>query len=431
MSRSSSRRQFLRYGTGAAAAALTPGCGAPRPAGVASLRSASLNGAVTATTPSPSAMVVKATPSLYFTSREAGSQEMNWGPVKDYTATVPNGRFYVHNRTRPPSIDRQSWRLEIAGSAITRPRSLTYAELQAMPQVTLRRVLDCGANCRAFFPPLPPRAAGWLPIGFTQWHFGAMGVADWTGIPLRDLLEAAGLEGAVDVMFTGLDEIPTGNTTARYGQVVSVDKALAADTILVLRMNGEELPVDHGWPLRVLFSGWGGNTAVKWLGRIEAAKQKIPHPLFQARQVIAGPDVPRTFTPTTGHVRSAMELDADTTLAPGDIVLRGRAWSGAGAIDRVDISVEKLVAPGTFRPLWSPAWRQARLLGRPEPFVWARFELAWPGATPGRYRVMTRARDAAGNVQPAPEAVVWNQQGLGYNGHAPLELAVMPPATMP
>lgn len=432
MSSSQSRRQFLRYSSAVAAGVLTDGC-ASRPRAPAGLHSATL-------APSPPSgaagadVVVKPTPALYFTSREPGSREMNWGPVKDYGETVPADRFYIHNRVAPPKIDVRTWRLEIAGDAAGRPISLTYEQLLALPQVTLRRTLDCGANCRAFFPRLPASGgAEWLPIGFTQWHFGAVGVADWTGVRVKDLLDAAGVRDAAAVMFTGLDAIPVNSEgdLEPYAQVIPIDKVLAADTLLAHHMNGQPLPIDHGYPVRAIFSGWGGNTAVKWLGRIDASKKPIPHPTFQSRQIIAGPDVPKPFTPTVGHVRSALELDADMTLVPGDHVLRGRAWSGAGAIDRVDVSIEKLVAPDTWRPIWTPQWREAQLLGKPEPMVWARFELPWQRVDPGRYRIMTRARDGAGNVQPRPEDVRWNQQGLGYNGHAPLEVAVLYPMQMP
>ena len=434
MSSSQSRRQFLRYSTALSAGVLVEGC-ASRPRSPA----ATLHGATLATTPPAGAstdstdLIVKPTPSLYFTSREAGSREMKWGPVKDYGDTVPAERFYVHNRARPPKIDLATWRLEIGGDAAGRPVSLTYDQLLALPQVTVRRTLDCGANCRAFFPHLPAKGgAGWLPIGFTQWHFGAVGVADWTGVRLKDVLDAAGVSGdAVAVMFTGLDSIPANGSHEPYAQVIPIEKVLAADTLLAHHMNGQPLPIDHGYPVRAIFSGWGGNTAVKWLGRIHVSKQPIPHPTFQARQIIVGPDVPKAYTPTVGRVRSALELDADTTLPPGDHVLRGRAWSGAGAIDRVDVSIERLVAPDTWTPVSSPPWREAQLLGKPEPMVWVRFELPWPRVEPGRYRIMTRARDAAGNAQPRPEDVIWNQQGLGYNGHAPLEVAVLDMNTMP
>jgi DMSO/TMAO reductase YedYZ molybdopterin-dependent catalytic subunit len=356
---------------------------------------------------------------------------MNWGPVKDYGETVPNDRFYIHSRARPPSIDVGTWRLEIAGDAVGRATSLTFAQLLALPQVSVRRTLDCGANCRAFYPRLPSNAAGWLPIGWTQWHFGAVGAAEWTGVRVKHVLDAVGLGGAVDVMFTGMDAIKVDDKVEPYAQVIPIEKVLAEDTLLVHRMNGEPLPIDHGYPVRVIFSGWGGNTSVKWLGRIDVSRQKIPYHSFQSRQLIAGPDILKPYLPTTGHVRSALELDADVTLAPGDHTLRGRAWSGTGAIDRVDVTVERLVAPNTWRPVWDPPWRQAELLGKPEPMCWVRFEMPWPGVEQGRYRVMTRARDTGGNVQPRPEDVVWNQQGLRYNGHAPLEIAVLSHPAMP
>jgi DMSO/TMAO reductase YedYZ molybdopterin-dependent catalytic subunit len=435
MSSSRSRRQFLRYSAGTAALALTDGCASrPAPApGLSSLRGATVTttGSQGSSASSGTELIVQPTPSLYFTSRDPGSREMNFGPVKDYGDTIPNDRFYIHSRARPPSIDAGTWRLELTGDALGRPRSLTFAQLMALPQVTVRRTLDCGANCRAFYPRLPGKGSGWLPMGFTQWHFGAVGAAAWTGVRLKDVLDVAGLESAVDVMFVGLDSIPMNGKLEPYAQVIPIEKVLEADTLLVHRMNGEPLPVDHGYPVRAIFSGWGGNTAVKWVGRIEVSKQKIAHPTFQARQVIYGPDIPKAFTPTVGHVRSALELDADVTLMPGDVTLRGRAWSGAGAIDRVDVSVEKLVAPDTWRPIWDPQWREAQLIGKPEPMFWVRFELPWTGVEPGRYRVMSRARDSARNVQPRPEDVLWNQQGLGYNGHAPLELAVLLPDMMP
>jgi hypothetical protein len=194
-------------------------------------------------------------------------------------------------------------------------------------------------------------------------------------------------------------------------------------------MNGADLPVDHGYPLRLLPSGWGANTFVKWLGEIQASRHHIPVTGPQANQVLTGPAYPKPVRPTVGHVRSAIEHDPEVTLTPGDITLHGRAWSGAGAIDRVDVAVEKLVAPGRW--VSEMPWRTAKLLSTPEPFMWVRFEVPWPGVKPGQYRVMSRARDKAGNIQPRPENVVWNQHGLGYNGHFPLDLIVMPASDMP
>jgi DMSO/TMAO reductase YedYZ molybdopterin-dependent catalytic subunit len=387
--------------------------------------------------------VAQATPSRYFIRRENGSEEMKWGPVgravlagqlPEYGDAIPNDRHYIHNRSRPPEIDRDTWRLKITGDAVTRPRSFTYGELLKLPQVTLRRTVDCGANFSAFFPRLPPSGADnrWLPEGYTQWHFGAVGAAEWTGVRAKDVLAAAGVDRPVDVKFISLDNIPNSsypNGTTHYSQVIPADKVLEDDTLLVYRMNGSDLPPDHGYPLRLLLSGWGANTMVKWIGEIQASRQHIAATAPQRNQVLIGPSYPEPVRPTTGRVRSAIEHDPEVTLAPGDLTLHGRAWSGSGAIDHVDVAVDRLVTPGNW--VTQISWRRAKLLTTPEPFMWVRFEVPWPGATPGQYRVMSRATDKAGNTQPRPEDVPWNQHGLGYNGHFPLDVVVLPPSDMP
>src|ERR1700682_407678 len=223
-------------------------------------------------------------PSHRFIWRGPGSREMNCATVADLGDIVPNDRFYVHNRAMPPSISTSSWSLTISGDAVPEPFVLTYAQLTdpaGFQPVTIRRVLDCGANGRAFFPKYPsPNDGDWMPVGFTEWTYGTMGAADWTGVRLRDVLRAAGIaESACDIMLTGLDQITVQDATtgktgpAPYQHVIPIAKALEDDTLLVYRMNGETLPVDHGYPLRAFFSGWGGNTAVKWLGAIQVSNE--------------------------------------------------------------------------------------------------------------------------------------------------------------
>ncbi|MFZ6183641.1 molybdopterin-dependent oxidoreductase [Nannocystis pusilla] len=381
--------------------------------------------------PSPN-YVVQPTPSNYFISRGNGSEEMNFGAAQEYGDFVPNDRMYIHSRAAPPKLDVADWRLEVGGSAVAKPRSFTYGELLALPAVTLRRVLDCGVNCRAFFPKVSPyKSVKWLPVGWTQWHFGAVGATEWTGVRVKDVLAAVGLGPAANARFTSLDSIATSAGQLPYSQVIALDKVLADDTLLAYGMAGAPLPVDHGFPLRAVFSGWGGNSAVKWLGRIEVAKEPLPLSHFQRNQVLAGPDYPEEILATVGPVRSALELAEGLTLSPGDQTLHGRAWSGAGAIEEVDVCIERQIAPNRWSPVWDPPWRAAKLLHKAEPMMWVRFEVLWKGAEPGRYRLMTRAADDAGRVQPRPEAMVWNQHGLGYNGHAPLELSVSPRANMP
>ncbi|MDQ1503199.1 MAG: hypothetical protein QOD57_926, partial [Actinomycetota bacterium] len=251
-------------------------------------------------------LVVQTTPSQYFVDRGTGSVEMKWGPVREFGDTVPNDRLYIHNRARPPAIDRRTWRLHLTGDAITRPRSFTYEDLLALPAVTLRRTIDCGANCSAFFPKLPPSGASdqWLPVGFTQWHFGAVGAAEWTGVRAKDVFAAAGADHPVDVKFTGLDVISSpsfSNGKGNYSEVIPADTVLRDDTLLVYRMNGSDLPIDHGYPLRLLISGWGGNIQVKWLGEIQASKQPIPVTGPAKNQVLTGPAYTNQVRPTVGR----------------------------------------------------------------------------------------------------------------------------------
>ena len=201
------------------------------------------------------------TPSEYFTYLGSGSREMNWGALSpDYL--VRRDRFYIHNRATPPDIDINTWTLEVSGN-VANPFGVTYCELIALPQVSLLRVIDCGANGRGFYPKYPPnnQSPKWQAIGGTQWRHGAIGAAEWTGVRLADVLKAAGLEqGVKSIWATGLDSIS-------YEHVIPLDKALEPDTLIAVKMNGEPLAADHGFPARLLCSGWG------WKFKCEVARQ--------------------------------------------------------------------------------------------------------------------------------------------------------------
>ncbi|MDQ5823740.1 MAG: molybdopterin-dependent oxidoreductase [Chloroflexota bacterium] len=374
--------------------------------------------------------VVKRTPAKFFTYRGEGVREMNWGRVTAANKVISNAHFYVHNRVPPPAVDPNTWQLEVSGSALRQPRSFSYEDLLAMPAVTIVSTLECGANGRRFFPKLAPAEAGstWEPVSGSEWRFGAIGVARWTGVRLLDVLEAAGIDqsSAVDVAVTGLDEIG-------YSHVVPAGKACADDTLLVYAMNGRPLPPDHGYPCRVFFSGWGGNANVKWLGSIVVSATPIPLPHAQITQVLIGPDYPEPVVVTVQNVKSAFELDWDTTLTlpeDGVIELSGRAWSGAGPIALVEVCARQEVERGEWREVWDPPWLSAELdqPGLAET-AWTRFTLRWQGAKVGYYKLMARATDAQGNVQPAPDEVPWNQHGLLYNGHVGHPVTLVPPGS--
>jgi DMSO/TMAO reductase YedYZ molybdopterin-dependent catalytic subunit len=328
---------------------------------------------------------------------------MNFAPVCEIEFLVPTSRYYVHNRVAPPKIDSSKWTMKV-----TVPRApeaiFNYSQLCAMPAVTVDRVTDCGSNGRSFFPKMPPgNPPGAEPISGSEWRFGAMGMGRWTGARMSTVLRAAGVQpqNAKWVLVTGNDVVRGSN----YAHVAPFDKAMQEDTLLVYKLNDEPLPVDHGFPVRALFSGWGANSNVKWVQSISvSAEEKMVLPPSQKNQVIDGVPV------TVQNVKSAFELDWNTTIAleagnPKPVMLTGRAWSGRGAIRKVEVSFDK-----------GRSWTQATLLQGPQPLCWVRFQVEWR-ARPGAYELMARATDDQGDVQPSPEQIRWNQYGLLYNAH--------------
>lgn len=373
--------------------------------------------------------VVKPTPATYFTYRGQGAREMSWGRLTAANEVVSNAHFYVHNRTPPPRLDPDTWRLEVSGPPLNEPRYFSYADLLAMPPTSVVSVMECAANGRRFFPKLaPPDSGTWLPIAGSEWRFGAVGAATWTGARLRDVLQAAGIDqnSAVDVLISSLDGV-------QYSHVVPAERAYADDSLLVYSMNEKPLPPDHGFPCRAFFSGWGGNSDVKWVGSITVSPTPLPLPDHQTSQVLKGPGYPPDGeVVTVQNVNSALELDWDATLPlpeNGVIELSGRAWSGAGLVVSVEVCVQQEVERGKWQPVWDPPWRPLELQPyppAPAPAAWARFTLEWSDAKAGHYQVMSRATDDKGNVQPDPDEVAWNEYGLLYNGHVGYPITLVP-----
>ena len=228
--------------------------------------------------PAPAELVVKPTPPEWF--YDFGSnKEMRWENLYSRGYLVPNELFFIRNHTRTPRIDVATWRLRVEGSGVARPLELTYEDILAMPAVSVIRYIECAGNGRSFFEATYGRRASG-----TQWRLGAIGVAEWTGVPLREVLDRAGLKRtARDVMPEGLDEL-------RVRRPMSITKALEEDTLLVYAMNGQPLPPDHGFPVRVLVPGWIGIANIKWVGRIEVSDQPLYSAWNTDSYVMIGPD---------------------------------------------------------------------------------------------------------------------------------------------
>jgi sulfane dehydrogenase subunit SoxC len=339
-------------------------------------------------------LVVKPTPpELFF---DYGSnKEMRWENMSQRGYVVPNELFFVRNHTRTPRIDASTWSLKVEGAGVQRPFELAYDALLSMPSVSVIRVVECAGNGRSFFE----NAYGKKAQG-TQWKLGAVGVAEWTGARLRDILDRAGLKRtAKDVMPEGLDDL-------KVRRPMSVTKAVADDTILAYAMNGEPLPPDHGFPVRVLVPGWIGMANIKWVGRLEVSEEALFSPWNTDTYILMGSDYPPS-PPAKGPVlslqnlKSALELDMGAQLHAGRHLITGRSWSPFGKITRVDYSLDR-----------GMTWQQARLEEPRIAQAWVRWTFDWD-ARPGHYTIRVRAADEQGHVQP--DRVPWNEQGYLYN----------------
>ena len=353
----------------------------------------------------PADLVIKPTPPEWF--YDFGSnKEMRWESMAGRGFLVPNDLFFVRGHSRTPRVEVSTWRLKVEGSGVSRPLELSYDDILSLPETSVIRHLECAGNGRSFF-----EAAHGKPAAGTPWKLGAIGVAEWTGVPLREVLDRAGLKRtARDVMPEGLDD-------QRVRRPMSIAKALEDDTLLVYAMNGQTLPPDHGFPVRVLAPGWVGAASIKWVGRLEVSEQPLFSPWNTNEYVLIGPDyrsVPPAKGPvlTTSSPKSAFELPWEGELPAGPRTIRGRSWSPFGKITRVEYSVDRGIT-----------WQPATLREPNVPRAWVRWDFEWE-AKPGSYSLMARATDEQGNRQPA--TVPFNEQGYLFNAVISHPLTIRP-----
>src|SRR6478609_2941120 len=286
-----------------------------------------------AQTPSP---IVTPLPPEWFTVLGTNA-EMRWDAAQGLPYTIPNERFFVRNHTSTPLIDPATYALQVFGSGLKRPEGVSFSlpQLRRMRSREITAFIECAGNGRSFYG-----SQQGTPVPGSQWKLGAIGVARWRGVPLRDVLERAGItRRAVDVMPEGLDaEVGTSGHVRRP---LPVAKAFD-DVLLAYEMNGEPLPPDHGAPLRVVVPGWVGIASIKWVGRIEVADHQLFSTWNTTQYRLTGPTYPADSPPLTDQaVKSAIELPFGAQLKAGaHTLLSGRSWSGTAAIKRVEVSVD-------------------------------------------------------------------------------------------
>jgi sulfane dehydrogenase subunit SoxC len=342
--------------------------------------------------------------STEFTREEVGLALRNPGmPLEALRRPItPIGMHYVLIHFDVPDVDAATYELTVDGR-VRNPAALTLEDLRARPAVTMPVVMECAGSGRARLAPRPISA---------PWHDEAIGCAEWTGTPLRGILEEAGLlEDAVEVLFTGHDRGIDQGVEQDYQRSLTIEEAMLDDVLLAYAMNGQPVPASHGFPLRLVVPDWYGMASVKWLRSITAIAQPFegvqqaqlyryrsseddpgtPVMRKRPRALMAPPGVPEFLT-------RARHLPVGRTL------VEGRAWSGADPVTRVEFSADG-----------GRTWEDARLEERNGRHGWSAWSYEWDANAPGDYELCVRATDAAGDVQPLDSSEAWNQGGYGVN----------------
>ena len=300
---------------------------------------------------------------------------------------VANNAFFIRSHGPSAKLDDPSmYSLQVVGH-VDKSLTLTLDDLKAMPQRTFDAFLECSGNGRGFFS---PAASG------GQWRNDAIANAEWTGVPLKDVLAKAGVkDGAVDVVSQGGDfpEMQRG---------LPIDDAMGVDTILALKMNGEDLPAPHGGPVRLFVPGWGGIASTKWLIGLTVLDHAFQGD-FNVKNYIVIDAQGATVRPVrVMPVSSAIWTPgSDAAVKAGSVPIRGYAWSGLGGIAKAEVSTDN----GT-------TWNDAKITQNGGELSWAQFEYTWD-AKPGPTGLLSRATDERGTSQPAETP--WNKLGYQYN----------------
>jgi DMSO/TMAO reductase YedYZ molybdopterin-dependent catalytic subunit len=324
--------------------------------------------------------------------------------------TTPIEKFFIRNNGMTPEgfSEGDNWELTIDGEVNT-PLKLKLGELkQKFPHKTYRMVLECGGNGRSFFQ---PQARG------NQWTNGGAGCAEWTGVPLAEVLKAAGLKSsAVHTGNYGADQHLSGDPSKdAISRGVPIESAMEEHALLVFAMNGQPLPTIHGGPLRVIVPGYPASVSHKWLKRI-AIRDKVHDGQGMggtSYSVAIKPMIPggktdnaNMRTLTAMPVRSIITNPANGTRLPAgtrQLALRGAAWESHDGVSRVDVSLD-----------FGATWTQAKLADPRNRYDWRRWtaDIAFP--SDGYYELWARATDTKGRMQ-THVAGGWNPQGYGAN----------------
>jgi len=319
-------------------------------------------------------------------------------PVQSLRSWITaNSVFFDRNQgelsNEPFSLEE--WKLSVDGE-IEKPLQLTMEQILRMAKIIVADTFECSGNGRAL---LKEKARG------NPWTIGGVGNAVYGGVWLRDILQIAGLkDSGKHVSFEGRDQ-PLGSAGIKFIRSIPIEKAIST-TLLAYEMNGEPLPLKHGYPLRALALGWTGANCVKWLQNIRVLER--PHEGFFMDKVY------RTFQEEqdskSGEVVTTLKIKSIITqplkgekLGVGPIVLLGAAYAGESGVERVEVSMDN-----------GQSWADAQFIGPHEEFAWRQWQYVWEAKEKGDFTLMSRAINSQGDLQPMNAD--WNVLGYGNNG---------------
>jgi sulfane dehydrogenase subunit SoxC len=339
-----------------------------------------------------------------FSTEEVGLAFRNHGMHLEglrYPIT-PIGMHYLLIHFDIPAIDGSAFELEITGR-VRNPMKLSLEDLRSRPRVSTTVLMECAGNGRARLSPRPASA---------PWGEEAIGCAEWTGTLLTPILEEAGLlDDAVEILFSGADRGIDQDVEHAFERSLPVKEALGKDALLAYEMNGQPLPPQHGYPLRLVVPDYYGVASVKWLQSItaldepfEGVQQTVKY-LYQTSEEDPGIPVTRKL-PRALMIPPGIPdfLTRERRLSSGSVKVEGKAWSGYGKVERVEFSSDG-----------GKSWRDASL-GDPEgPHAWTPWSHEWDAREPGTYELCARAADETGRTQPLQADGHWNVGGYCIN----------------
>jgi DMSO/TMAO reductase YedYZ molybdopterin-dependent catalytic subunit len=325
--------------------------------------------------------------------------------VFDQSVFTPNDLFYVrwHWADIPNEVNVDSFRLAVHGH-VNREVMLSLDDILALPSVELAAVNQCSGNSRGYFAPRVPGG---------EWSHGAMGNARWTGVRLKDVLDRAGVKaGAVQVRFNGMDT-PVVPDAPDFMKSLAIDHARDGEVMLAYAMNGQQLPLLNGFPLRLIVPGWYSTYWVKMLNDIEVLAQ--PDTNFWTKTAYTIPDTPRAnvrpgqtgfkSVPISRMVPRSFITNikaGDTLKAGAPTLARGIAFGGDTGVSRVDFSSDG-----------GSTWQQAQLGKDEGKYSFRQWQIRFAAPAGGSQVLMARCTSSSGEVQP--DTPNWNPSGFMRN----------------